>query len=48
MKGDWGRNSEPGETRRQCEQKAELVAGGKEGAGGGEVHPQGQNRGLKE
>ena len=48
MKGEGGRKPEPGENRRQCEQKAGPVAGGKEGARGGKVSPQGQNRGLKE
>lgn len=46
MKGELERKPEPGGTRRQCEQKAAPVTGGKEGARGWKVRRQGQRRRL--
>lgn len=46
VKGELERKPEPGETRRQCEQKAAPVTGGKEGARGWKVRTQGERRGL--
>lgn len=47
VKDEWGRKTEPGQTRRQCKQKAEAVTGGKEGSQIREGVSQGQSRGLK-